>query len=117
MEENNNFLISVYTTNTRETFLVAKSLLDNAGIEYSTKNENLNYSDSFAAPFVLEVTQNNIDEAKELLKDFINGNPEAPANEEDKIVFEQKSEASHAIAIGAILLVILLIILAVVFVK
>jgi hypothetical protein len=72
--KNQNFVVVHYTNNQAE-LAVIKSLLDNAGIDYFIGNENLNTLYGVADGFTLmdiKVAADKVEEAKELLKDFIN---------------------------------------------
>ena len=90
-------------------------MLDDAGIEYFTKGENLDLA--YGGEYVIEVKQDNLDEATEALRNFISGNREVSENPEQKTFDEQKSEFNYALTIGILCFVIILILLAVFFVK
>ena len=93
--------IQVFTTKKEEDFLVAKSLLDDSGIQYNTRDEKL--QDLWIGENLsIEVTRENADKAREILKDFIIGTPAVPND-------KQKDEFNFAASIGGISLVILLI--------
>jgi len=107
MEESKT-LIPVYIAPNEALFSLAQSLLDNAEVEYYTKGTNLHLA--YGGPRIIETMAENVDRAKEILKDFIEGTPAIP---DDK----QKDEFSFAASIGGISVIILLIILCVVFVR
>ncbi len=111
MQENNLF-IPVFKTKNRALFITAKSLLDNAGIKYSERGEN-----PYGGPMIIEVLHENEEEASEILKDFINGSPEVPETEYEKKLYEQKNEFNYAMLVSSILVLIVLILIAVIFVR
>ena len=115
MQESNNSFVHIYTAPNDALFSVAKSLLDNAEVEYYTKGTNLHLA--YGGPRIIETTQENADEAREILKDFIKGSAELPKTEFEKMIYERNKESSYTLAVFIILAVIFLIILAVLFVK
>ncbi|MCI0450230.1 MAG: DUF2007 domain-containing protein [Chlorobi bacterium] len=114
MQNTNEILVRVYTAPNKALFLIAKSMLDNAGVEYYTKGENLDLA--YGGELVIEVTQDKLNEASEVLKDFIKGEMKSE-NPEQKIIELRKAEFNYALVIGMICLTIILIFLAVLFVK
>src|SRR5436853_6173726 len=115
MEENHKSFVHIYTAPNDALFSVAKSLLDNAEVEYYAKGANLSLA--YGGPLIIETSRENAAEAKEIIKDLIAGNPEMPETEFEKMIYERNNESSYTLAIWIILFVVFLIILAVVFVK
>ncbi len=60
----------LYTHNQGD-IAVIKSILDSAGIIYYLKGERISVTRPWADPAILMVIKNQVDTAKELLKDFI----------------------------------------------
>jgi len=65
-----NKLITVFMTSNRHIFKVAKSLLDEAKIEYFVKGDGLTDSDSFEGPYEIQVINANSVKAKTLIADL-----------------------------------------------
>lgn len=69
-KENDENLVTVYTSTNNAIIALVKSMLDDAGIQYLAKGDNL--QDTFAInafPVEFQVLTADVDAAKELLKD------------------------------------------------
>ena len=86
-------LVTVYKTGNHGTIAVIKSILDEAGLEYSVKGEGIQdligagifgvgYN-PITGPVEFQVLEENADYAKELLKD-VSDNPEPPEPEDEQ---------------------------------
>lgn len=66
-------LVTIFATNSRVSIVMAKSLLEDAAIEYFVKGEDLqnllNYGIAIG-PIEIQVTEEDAKEAKEILKDL-----------------------------------------------
>ncbi len=72
MERDNERLVCVFATGNKGAFLIAKSLLDDAGINYTTRNAGMRgtlYSTSLEGRRLLAL-QEDEQEAKEVLRDL-----------------------------------------------
>lgn len=69
-KEDNENLVSVYTSTNHAIIAVVKSILDEAGIEYLAKGDNLQSTYAINAfPVEFQVMPDDVEFAKELLKD------------------------------------------------
>ena len=73
-------LVTVFTSYRRESFLVAISILNGSGIEYSTSNEYLDQAYG-ADSYVIQVAESDAKIASELLEEL---NQEMEISEEEK---------------------------------
>jgi hypothetical protein len=110
MNEDEIKLVRVFAAKSRGVFEVAKSLLDDADIKYTTRND---FYYRFWATGDKEILVNPADEeeAKAVLKSLI----EDASGE--KIIDPRKDEFNFAATIGVIIIVIVVIFLAVYFVR
>ena len=115
MTEDTKSFVHIYTAPNDALFALAKSLLDNAEIEYYTKGTNLSFA--YGGPLIIETSSENADAAREILKDMITGNPEVPETDYNKMISEQNNQSRFTLAIWIILFIIFLILLAVIFVR
>ena len=115
MDDNNNLFVPVYSAKDEEEFIIAKTMLDNSGIEYNTRDEKLHQL-WVGEKLRIDVRKENAASAREVLKDFIEGTA-IPIDENEKEIFEKKNEFNFFVSIIIVSIVILLILLAVLFVK
>ncbi len=103
-------LVRVFNIKKREIFIIAKSLLDDANIKYTTRNSSLyNYGSTKEREILVNPADE--DEAKAVLKSLIED------TKGEKVLTPQEDEFNFAATIGVISLVIVVIFLAVFFVK
>jgi hypothetical protein len=77
MQKPQNDFISIYASNDQGEIAFVKSILDEAGIQYYVTNENLRTLIGAVGAFStseLKVEKERFEEAKELLKDFLESN-------------------------------------------
>jgi len=69
-DEDSENLVTVYQTSNHAIIAVVKSILDEAGIEYYSKGDNMqNIVAIYAFPVEFQVMPENVEFARELLKD------------------------------------------------
>jgi len=105
MPDEDEKLVTVFTSYRREAFLVAISILNGSGIRYVTLNENLDQAYG-ADSYVIQVPETDVKIAGELLKEL---NQEMEISETEK----QEDRANYFKVLAYIALIIMLIMLVV----